>query len=118
MQNEKIFRTILVWLPSVVITLFFVPNALDKIINPNQAGKIITNSYLLFSVGVFLLISVGMFLYNKTAHIGAACLSIYMTIIVVIHMYKGKPHEVAILLVIATVFASYIRQPKMFWKLE
>ena len=37
-----------------------------------------------------------------------------MTFIVFIHMYKGKPHEVTILIVMATIFASYIRKPEIF----
>ncbi|GAL61769.1 hypothetical protein JCM19300_1592 [Algibacter lectus] len=37
-----------------------------------------------------------------------------MTLIVCIHMYKGKPYEVAILIVMATIFAAYIRSPLTF----
>jgi hypothetical protein len=64
--------------------------------------------------GIFLLVSTGMFLYKKTLLIGTSLLALYMTFIVFIHMYKGKPYEVAILIVMATIFASYIRKPQLF----
>ena len=102
------------WLPSVIITLFFIPNALDKILNPNQADKIVANSSIMTATGIFLLVSIAMFLYNKTILIGTTLLALYMTFIVFIHMYKGKPYEVAILIVMATIFASYIRKPPLF----
>ena len=102
------------WLPSVIITLFFIPNALDKIFNSNQTDKIVTNSTIMIATGIFLLVSTAMFLYNKTILIGTALLALYMTFIVFVHMYKGKPYEVAILIVMATIFASYIRKPQLF----
>ena len=102
------------WLPSVIITLFFIPNALDKILNSNQTGKIIANSSVMIATGIFLLVSTAMFLYHKTILVGTTLLALYMTFIVFIHMYKGKPYEVAILIVMATIFASYIRKPQLF----
>ena len=41
---NKILKTLLTWLPSIIITLFFIPNALDKILNSNQTEKIVANS--------------------------------------------------------------------------
>ncbi|MEL0650434.1 hypothetical protein V6246_03310 [Algibacter sp. TI.3.09] len=114
MDPKKIFKTILIWLPSAIITLFFIPNALDKILHPSEMNKIITNSTILVITGVFLLIATALFLYNKTIVIGTILLAFYMTLIVVIHMYKGKPYEVAILIVMATIFAAYIRNPFTF----
>ena len=114
MKAEKIFSKILMWLPSLIITLFYIPNALDKILNSNQTEKIVTNSTILILTGVFLLISTALFLYNKTVIIGTTLLAFYMTFIVFIHMYKGKPYEVAILIVMATIFAAYIRKPQLF----
>lgn len=116
MKTKKTLSTILVWLPSFIITLFFIPNALDKVLNSNQTGKIITNSTVMIITGVFLLIATVLFLYNKTVFIGTTLLAFYMTFIVLIHMYKGKPYEVAILIVMATIFASYIRRPSLFQK--
>ncbi|WP_411896100.1 hypothetical protein [Winogradskyella sp. A2] len=112
--TEKIIHKILVWLPSLIITLFYIPNALDKILNSNQTEKIVANSSIMIATGIFLLISTAMFLYNKTILIGTTLLAVYMTFIVCIHMYKGKPYEVTILIVIATIFASYIRKPQLF----
>ncbi len=113
-MKKKILPTILTWLPSLIITLFFIPNALDKILNSNQTEKIVANSTLMMTTGVFLLIATAIFLYNKTVLIGTALLSFYMIFIVFIHMYKGKPYEVTILIVMATIFASYIRKPQFF----
>lgn len=115
MKMNKILKTLLIWLPSVTITLFFIPNALDKILNSNQTDKIVANSNIMIATGIFLLISTALFLYNKTILIGTSLLALYMTLIVFIHMYKGKPYEVTILIVIATIFASYIRKPEIFF---
>ncbi len=115
MKINKSLRTLLVWFPSIIITLFFIPNALNKILNASQADKIITNSGVMIATGIFLLVSVGMFLYHKTILLGTSLLALYMTLIVFIHMYKGKPYEVAILIVMATIFASYIRKPTLFY---
>jgi len=114
MKSKKILSTILMWLPSLLITLFFIPNALDKILNSNQTGKIVTNSTVMMITGLFLLIATALFLYHKTIRIGTTFLAFYMTCIVCIHMYKGKPYEVAILIVMTTIFASYIRKPELF----
>lgn len=114
MKMNKILETLLIWLPSAIITLFYVPNALDKILNSNQTDKIVANSSIMIATGVFLLVSTSMFLYNKTILIGTTLLALYMTFIVFIHMYKGKPYEVAILIVMATIFASYIRKPQLY----
>ena len=111
---SKILKTLLSWLPSLIIALFYIPNALDKILNSNQTDKIVANSTVMIVTGIFLLVSTTMFLYNKTILIGTALLSLYMTLIVFIHMYKGKPYEVTILIVMATIFASYIRKPQLF----
>ena len=111
---NRILGILLIWLPSAVITLFYVPNALDKILNSNQTDKIVANSSIMIATGVFLLVSTAMFLYNKTTLIGTTLLACYMTFIVFIHMYKGKPYEVAILIVMATIFASYIRKPQLY----
>lgn len=114
MKTNKILATLLKWLPSAIISLFFIPNALDKILNSNQTDKIITNSAVMILAGIFILIATGMFLYNKTLLIGTALLTLYMTFIVFIHMYKGKPYELVILITMATIFASYIRKPQLF----
>lgn len=114
MLVNKTLRIFLIWLPSAIITFFYVPNALDKILNSNQTDKIVANSDVMIATGIFLLVATGMFLYNKTILIGTTLLALYMTLIVFIHMYKGKPYEVTILIVMATIFASYIRRPQSF----
>ena len=114
MNKNKFLKTLLTWLPSVIITLFYIPNALNKILYSNQMDKVVTNSTVMIFTGVFLLIATALFLFNKTMLYGTFLLALYMTFIVIIHMYKGKPQEVAILIVMATIFASYIRRPQWF----
>lgn len=114
MKTEKFFKTLLIWLPSVIITMFFIPNAFNKIVPADQSDKIVTNSIVMIITGIFLLIATALFLYNKTIIIGTTLLASYMTFIVFIHMYKGKLFEVTILIVMATIFAAYIRKPQLF----
>lgn len=114
MTIEKIFKILLKWLPSLIITVFFIPNALGKIFQSDQLDKVVTNPIILITVGVILLIGTILFLIDKTIIWGTSILSIYMTFIVFIHMYKGKPYEVVILIVMATIFAAYIRKPELF----
>ncbi len=114
MEAKNILKTVLTWLPSIIITLFFIPNALDKILHSNQTDKIITNTTVMILTGIFLLLATALFLYNKTILIGTFLLALYMTGIVCIHMYKGKPYEVSILIVMTTIFATYIRRPQLF----
>lgn len=116
MKTKKVLSTILMWFPSIIITLFFVPNALNKILHPNQTEKIIENSAVMIFTGIYLLMAIVLFLYNKTILFGTTLLALYMTFIVVIHLYKGKPYEVAMLIVMATIFASYIRKPELFYQ--
>ncbi len=114
MKLNNILSPFLMWLPSVIITLFYIPNALDKILNSNQTDKIVANSSIMIATGIILLVSTALFLYNKTMLIGTTFLSLYMTFVVFVHMYKGKPFEVTILIVMATIFAAYIRKPHLF----
>jgi len=111
---EKTLNRILIWLPSLVIALYYIPNALDKLINHDQTGKVVENSAVMITAGIFLLIATALFLYNKTILIGTSMLVLYMIFIVLIHMYKGKPSEIVILILMATIFASYIRKPQLF----
>lgn len=116
MKATRILKMILTWFPSLIMTLFFVPKAVDKILNSNQTNKVVDNSTIIISTGIFLLFATSMFLYNKTILLGTSFLALYMTFVVFIHRYKGKPYEVAILIVLATIFASYIRKPHLFYK--
>ena len=112
--TENTLSRILIWLPTLAIILFYIPNALDKLINHDQTGKVVESSAVMITAGVFILIGTVLFLYNKTILIGTSMLVLYMTFIVLIHMYKGKPSEIVILILMATIFASYIRKPLLF----
>jgi len=116
MKTEKPLKNILIWLPSLIITLYYIPNALNKLLDPGQTGKIVENSAVMITAGIFLIIATGLFLYNRTILIGTSMLVLYMIFIVLIHMYKGKPAEIVILILMATIFASYIRKPQLFHK--
>ncbi|WP_245917639.1 hypothetical protein [Aureitalea marina] len=111
--NRTLSR-ILIWLPSLALLLFYVPNALDKLINHDQTGKIVESSAVMITAGVFILIGTALFLYHRTILIGTSMLVLYMTPIVLIHLYKGKPAEIVMLILIATIFAAYIRRPQLF----
>ena len=113
---DKTLSRILKWIPSLAIILFYIPNALDKLINHDQTGKVVESSAVMITAGVYILLGVALFLYKKTMLIGTSMLALYMTFIVLIHMYKGKPAEIVILILIATIFASYIRKPLVFNK--
>ena len=118
MKFEKIFKTLLAWLPSMMISVFFVLNACDKILYADQLDKIITNNVILAAVGFMLLISTALFLYDKTIIYGTAFLATYMTCVTFIHLYKGKPFEVVLLITICVVFAAYFRKPQIFYQNE
>ncbi|MCK0155749.1 hypothetical protein MWU65_01060 [Cellulophaga sp. F20128] len=114
MKDKKIGATVLKWLPSIILTLIFIPNAFLKILGSNPIDKVVTNRHVLIGAGLFLVLATVLFLYNKTLLLGTTLLALHMTCIVLIHLYKGKPAEVAILIVIATIFAAYIRKPTLF----
>lgn len=116
MRIEKTIRLVLIWLPSIMISMIFIQNGLGKIFQSNQMDKIITNNTVIISVGFILLISTALFLFNKTIIWGTTLLVLYMTCIVFIHISKEKPFEVVALIVLATIFAAYIRQPQLFYQ--
>lgn len=111
---EKILIKILIWLPSLVVALIYIQNALDKILNHDQTGKIVENSAIMITAGVFLLIATALFLYNKTLLLGTSMLVLYMVCIVLIHIYREKPSEVVSLILAVTILASYLRKPQTF----
>jgi ABC-type Fe3+-siderophore transport system permease subunit len=94
--------------------MFYIPNALNKLLEPDQTGKIVENSAVFFTAGIFLLIATALFLHKKTILIGTFMLALCMSCIVLIDMYKGKPSEVVILILMPTIFAAYIRKPQLF----
>ncbi|UTW63501.1 hypothetical protein KFE98_04935 [bacterium SCSIO 12741] len=114
MKTNDVLKTILIWLPSVVLTSFYIPNAFNKLLDPNQTGKIVESSAVMITAGIYILLSTGLYLYNKTLLYGTSMLSLYMIFIVSIHLYKGKPAEVVMLILAATVFAAYLRKPGLF----
>ena len=114
MKIEKIIKPVLIWLPSIVISLFYLSNAIEKIFYSNQLDKVVTNSTVMIMVGIILLAVTVLFLINKTIIWGTTILVLYMILTVFIHMYRGKPFEVTILIAMCTIFAAYLRMPNLF----
>jgi hypothetical protein len=113
MTTSKTMKTALIWLPTIPVVSFFIQNAFDKIINSSQSDKFVSNSSILILTGVVLLVATGLFLYEKTIIIGTAILAIYMTIVVFVHINKGKPFVLTIMIVLLTIVAGYIRTVKL-----
>lgn len=113
MTTSKTIKTVLIWLPSIPIIIFFIQNAFDKIIYSNQSDKLVSNSAILILTGIVLLIATALFLYKKTIIVGTAILATYMTIVVFVHISKGKPFFLTILIVLVTIIAGYIRRTKL-----
>ena len=110
MQVEKIFKKILIWLPSLVITIFFISNAIEKIFQFNQIDKNRSYDVLFIIIGINLLVGTAFFLYDKTMILGTIMLACYMTGVIFVHMYKEEPFSVTILIVISTIFAAHLRK--------
>jgi len=113
MTTNKTIKTVIIWLPSIPIIIFFIQNAFDKIIYSNQSDKLVSNSAILILTGVALLIATALFLYEKTIIVGTAILATYMTIVVFVHISKEKPFLLTILMVFLTIIAGYIRRTKL-----
>lgn len=113
MTTSKTIKTVLIWLPSLPIIIFFVQNAFDKIFYSNHSDKLVSNSTTIILTGVALLIATALFLYKKTIIVGTAILATYMAMVVFIHISKGKPFFLTLLIVLLTITAGYIRKTKL-----
>ncbi len=114
LKLEKVLKTGLIWLPSLVVSIVFIENAYGKIFHAGEMDKIVSNNAVIVSVGLILIVATILFLFDKTLVIGASILALYMTCITFIHLIKGKPFEVVVLIVMCTIFAAYIRKPELF----
>ncbi len=47
MKNNNSIKTILTWLPSLVISLIYIQNAYEKIVTSNLLDKIVSNKEIL-----------------------------------------------------------------------
>ncbi|PQJ32783.1 hypothetical protein BST92_13020 [Nonlabens arenilitoris] len=110
MRYKNIVKTILLWLPSIPVIIFFVQNAFEKIIKHDQLDKIGTSPTLLITTGLVLLIAIGLFIYHRTILYGTLILSLYMTTIVVIHIHKGKGFYLTMLIIMGTLVAGWLRK--------
>ena len=114
MTTQKNFVTALIWFPSILIAVFFIQNAFEKIFQSNEVSKLGLGSTSIILVGIFLLISTALFLIKKTLILGTAILASYMTFVVFVHINKGKPFLLTILIVLGIILAAYLRRTKLF----
>ena len=110
MITKKNVKTALIWLPSIIIALFFIQNAIEKIFQSNQISKLGLSNTSVILVGIFILIATALFLFQKTVIIGTSILASYMTFVVFVHINKGKPFLLTILIVLVTIIAGYLRK--------
>ena len=110
---NKTIKALLIWLPSLPIIFFFIQNAFEKIFYSNHLDKLGSSSTTLILVGIVLLIATVLFVFEKTVIVGMAILALYMTMTVFIHISKGKPFFLTILIVLLTILAGYIRKTKL-----
>ena len=85
-------------------------NAWEKIFQTNQITKLGLNSTSIILVGVIILLATALFSINKTVMIGTVILSSYMVFVAFVHMGKGKPYFLTLLIVLVTIFAGYLRK--------
>jgi len=111
MNREKI-RTVLIWLPSIIVSIFFVVNAFEKIFPSREISKPGFSNTTVLVVGIALLIATGLFLMKRTVVIGTILLASYMLFVVFLHASKGKPFLLTVLIVLLTIFSGYLRKSK------
>ncbi len=114
MQLKSTAQSIMKWLPSLIIALIFIHNGMDKVLHADELDKIVKAPILIQGSGILLILSAILFLYPKTIFWGASILALYMTFIVGVHLFKGKPFELAGLVVISIIFATYLRTQNLF----
>jgi hypothetical protein len=110
--NRKNFETALTWLPSILVAIFFIRNAFEKIFQSDEISKLGLGTASIILVGVGLLVATALFLVQRTVIIGTVILAAYMAFVVVVHFIKGKPFVLTLVIVLVTVFAGYIRKTK------
>ena len=112
-DKKNWIKTIIVWLPSILVAMFFVQNAFEKIFKSTELDKVGLSSAQIIIAGVILLIATTMYLIDRTMIIGSVVLALYMIGIVGIHIQKGKPFIIAGIIVIAVGYGSYLRKVKI-----
>ena len=114
MIKNNNFDTALKWFPSILVAVFFTQNAFEKILQPHETAKLgLANTSVVF-VGILILIATVLFLMNRTVIIGTVILASYMTVVVLVHINKGKPFLLTALIALATIFAGFSRKTKCF----
>ena len=78
MKIKKLIRTVLIWLPSVMVSMVFIQNGLRKIFLSDQQDKIIASNTVIIIVGIILLVATTLFLINKTIIWGTTVLALYI----------------------------------------
>ncbi len=105
LEKQNLGCTILRWLPSILVAIFFIQNGLDKIINAATLNKAGLSPAQILTVGIILLIATGLYVIDKTMITGTIILALYMTSVVFIHFNNGKPYIIASQIVLAILYA-------------
>lgn len=108
--KQNLITNILKWLPSILVAIFFVQNALEKIIHSTTLDKAGLSPTQILLVGIILLVATALYLTDKTMIIGTILLALYMTSVTIIHFNNGKPYIIASQIVVAILYGAYIRQ--------
>lgn len=115
-ENQHWIKTLLVWLPSILVALFFVQNGLEKVFMSTELDKVGLSSTQIIIVGIVLLIATTFYLIDKTMLMGTIILATYMIGIVIIHIQKEKPFILAGLIVGTICLGAYLRKMKIIPK--
>jgi hypothetical protein len=115
-KNKNWIKTLVVWLPSILVAIFFIQNAIEKIVKSTELDKASLSPTQIMIVGMVLLVATTMYLIDKTLIIGTVVLALYMISVVIIHFNNGKPYIIASQIVLAILYGAYMRGIKIVAK--
>ena len=101
------------WLTSILITCFFVDNAVNKIISPNEQLKGGLNDVEIIIVGILLLLFAVLFLIRKTGVWGAFFLTFYMVVTLAQHIKHNKPFAGTVSIIVLIIVSVLLRFPEL-----
>ncbi len=112
-ENRNWGNLIVVWLPSILVAIYFIQNAVEKIVMSTELDKAGLSPTQIFIVGIILLVATALYVIDKTMIIGSTVLALYMISVVCIHFNNGKPYIIASQIVLAILYGAYIRRMKI-----
>lgn len=109
-ENQNWVQTIIKWLPAMLVSIFFVQNAFEKILKSTELDKAGLSPTQILITGIVLLIATALYLIDKTMIIGTVILMLYMISVVFIHFNNGKSYIIASQIVLAIAYGAYMRR--------